>query len=239
MTPVGPLKFKRTPEPVRRQLEVSAATAWEALVEAHAAHALRFVGLMADRMPFDEAVDRYLDEMDVRDPMAASVRSRVLIALEHARTDSPDRPSLRGYDDAGSGDASEGLKRFRPDVLMKGIARKVRASEAAEEWVRLAIARAEEGVIRTHIDNALIFAAILADHLPLDEAVEDYIELLRISGGRAQAVYQRTMARLADRHLPGNLGGGLADTATESRPETRPDGANDRPADPEGAGPDA
>lgn len=204
MTPVGPLKFKRTPEPVRRQLEVSAATAWEALVEAHAAHALRFVGLLANRLAFDEAVDRYLSEMDVRDPMAASVRSRVLIALEHARIDAPDRPSLRGYDGAEEDEESEGLKRFRPDVLMKGIARKVRASEEVEEWVRLAIARAEEGVIQTHIDNALVFATIVGDHLPVDEAVEDYIELLRITGGRAQAVYQRTMARLADTHLPGS-----------------------------------
>ena len=205
MTPVGPLKFKKTPEPVRRQLDVAAATAWEALVEAHAGHALRFVALMANRMDFDEAVGRYLDDMDVREPMASAVRSRVLIALEHARSGDEDRPSLRAYDDddgeAGDDD-SDGLKRFRPDVLMKGLARKVRASEEAEEWVGLAIARAEEGVIRTHIDNALTFAAILDGHLPVGEAVEDYIELLRISGGRAQAVYQRTMARLADMHLP-------------------------------------
>ena len=204
MTPVGPLKFKRTPEPVRRQLDVAAATAWEALVEAHSGHALRFVALMANRMDFDEAVGRYLDDMDVREPMASSVRSRVLIALEHAQLDEEDRPSLRGYGEGGSGEGEDldGLKRFRPDVLMKGLARKVRASEEMEEWVGLAIARAEEGVIRTHIDNALTFAAILDGHLPVGEAVEDYIELLRITGGRAQAVYQRTMARLADRHLP-------------------------------------
>lgn len=209
MTPIGPLKFKRTPEPVRRQLEVSAATAWEALVEAHSAHALRFVSLLAQRVEFDEAVDRYLGEMDVREPMASAVRSRVLIALEDARRATPDRPPVPGQEGVEGeleGEASEGLKRFRPDVLMKGIARRVRASEEVEDWVRLAIARAEEGVIQTHIDNALVFAAIVEDHLSLDEAVEDYIELLRITGGRAQAVYQRTMARLADMHLPRDLG---------------------------------
>ena len=202
MAPVGPLKFKRTPEGVRRQVEVAAASAWESLVEVHTAHALRFVALMASRLPFDEAVGRYLAEMDVRDPMASSVRSRVLIALEDAETEHEERPSLSAYLGGDGEDGDDGLKRFRPDVLMKGIARKVRATEEAEQWVALAMARAEEGVLRAHIDNALTFAAVLRGHGTLSEAVEDYIELLRVSGGRAQAVFQRTMARLADLHLP-------------------------------------
>ena len=204
MSPVGPLKFKRMPEGVRRQVEVAAASAWESLVEVHTAHALRFVALVASRMPFDEAVSRYLTEMDVRDPMASSIRSRVLIALEHAQLDHEDRPTLSAYRTEGGeqDDDDDGLRRFRPDVLMKGIARKVRESEEAEQWVALAIARAEEGILRAHIGNALTFAAILRTHTTLAEAVEDYVELLRVSGGRAQAVFQRTMARLADMHLP-------------------------------------
>jgi len=203
MTPVGPLKFKKMPEAIKRQIDVAVATSWEAMVETHASHALRFIALMASRMPFDEAVERYLAEMDVRDPMASSVRSRVLVALEHAETDPEGRPSLPFHRGAGvGGPDEEGLRRFRPDRLMKGIARKYREGEETEVWTRLAIARAEEGIIRGHIDNAVTFAAILRGQEDLDEAVEDYIEALRLSGGRAQAVYQRTMARLADLHLP-------------------------------------
>ena len=211
MSPVGPLKFKRMPEGVRRQVELAGASAWESLVEVHAAHALRFVALMAPRLPFDEAVSRYLDEMDLRDPMASSVRSRVLVALEHAQEEDDDRPTLGAYEgDEGSGDGDgAGLRRFRPDILMKGVARKVRATEAAEQWVALAMARAEEGVLRAHIDNALVFAAILHGHVTMAEAIEDYIDLLRVSGGRAQAVFQRTMARLADLHLPDDQGEGM------------------------------
>lgn len=200
MAPVGPLKSKKLPEPVRRQMDVAAATAWEALVSVHAAHALRFVALMAARLPFDEAVDRYLSEMDLRDPMSSAVRSRVLVALEDAQEATDPQPELPAYPEE-SGDG-EGLRRFRPDVLMKGIARRVRETGESEQWIALAIARAEEGVIKAHIDNALVFASLLDGQQPLDEAVEDYIELLKISGGRAQAVYQRTMARLAELHLP-------------------------------------
>ena len=207
MARVRQLKSRRVPEAVRRQVEVAAASAWEALVEAHAAHALRFVALLAPRMPFDEAISRYLNEMDVRDPIASSIRSRVLIALEHAQREDERRPSLTGYDDVEVQEgeaASDGLRRFRPDVLMKGIARKYRETEESEQWIALAIARAEEAVINAHIDNAIVFTGILGRHMALDESVEDYVELMRLSGGRAQAVYQRTMARLADLHLPGD-----------------------------------
>jgi len=97
MTPLGSTGFRRLPEALRRQMDVAAAAAWEALVEVHSGHALRFVALMAAHIDFDQAVDRYLDELDVRQPMASAIRSRVLVALEHALEDQEDRPALRGY----------------------------------------------------------------------------------------------------------------------------------------------
>jgi hypothetical protein len=205
MAPVGPLKLKRTPEPVRRKLEVAAAEAWEAVVDAHAVNAARFVGLTSHRLAFDDALDRYLSEMDVREPMTSAIRSRVLTRMEAAATIDT---ATTGHDEQPATEAAAGgLKRFRPDVLAKGIARKVRETEAFEETVALAIARAEEGVLLAHIENAVGFSTIVQDHLGLDEAVEDYIDLMRITGGRAQSVYQRTMARLADLRLPaGDLG---------------------------------
>lgn len=211
MTPAGPFAFRRLPEAVRRQLEVASATAWEALVEVHSSHALRFVALMSAHLDFDEAVVRYLEEMDVRDPMASAVRTRVLVALEDALGREGDRPSLGVYDEDEDRDQFEGLKRFRPDVLMKGIARKVREIEALDEWVRLAVARAEEGIIKAHVDNAAVFSALLRDHMPLNEAVDDYLELMRVAGSRAQSVHQRAMARLAEVHLPPVSGEGEDD----------------------------
>lgn len=198
MSPVGPLRFKRIPEDVRRRLDLAAAAAWEAVVDAHALHAARFVDLVARRMTLDQAIHRYLSEMDVRDPMASAIRSRVLTRLETKAAPAPDAAEQEGADDGGGG----GLKRFRPDVVARGIARKVREAEALEDQVRLAIARAEEGVLLAHIENAVAFTEIVDEHQPLDEAVEDYIDLMRITGGRAQSVYQRAMARLADLHLP-------------------------------------
>jgi hypothetical protein len=213
MASIGRLKFKRTPEPVRRRLEMAGAAAWEAVVDAHANHAAGFVALLRQRLPFDQAVERYLTEMDVRDPMASAIRSRVLTRLEALPDVAPPTPDAEGDEakggkggEGGEGGGRGGLKRFRPDVVAKGIARKVRETEAVEEWIRLAIARAEEGVLQAHIENAVGFTDIVRDHLGLDEGVEDYIDLMRITGGRAQSVYQRTMARLADIHLPSGTG---------------------------------
>ena len=77
-----------------------------------------------------------------------------------------------------------------------------RRHEEVERMVELAIARAEEDIIKTHVDNAITFAALLEDMGPLSRGVEQYIASLNVVGGRGQAVLQRTMARLADVHLP-------------------------------------
>ena len=204
MSPVGPMKFKRTPEPVRRQVEIATATAWEDLVEVHARHALRFVELLRGRLAFDDAIRRYLDEMDLRDPMASSVRSRVLVALEDGRLadERAGRADLLAAEDDAAAGGQDGLRRFRPDVVMRGIARRARASEEVDQWVALATAGAEEAVIRVHIANAMAFAALHGDGALLADSVEEYIDAMRITGGRAQAVFQRTMAALAEQHLP-------------------------------------
>jgi hypothetical protein len=192
---------------------VASATAWESLVEAHASHALRLIALLADRLPFDEAVTRYLREMEVSESMAAAVRNRVLVALEDAERPDDSRPSLHLF--AASGDEEEpqeeedaaarpaaGWRRFRPDVLMRGLKERHRRNDETEGWIRLAIARAEEGIIATHVDNAITFAALLDPHMPLERAIEEYNGALGLTGPRAQAVLQRAMARLAEARLP-------------------------------------
>jgi len=203
---------RRLPEAVRRRLEVASATAWESLVEAHASHALRLIALLADRLPFDEAVTRYLREMEVSETMAAAVRNRVLVALEDAERPDDSRPSLQLFaasgeeESQGDGEAAtrpaEGWRRFRPDVLMRGLKERHRRQDETEGWIRLAIARAEEGIISTHVDNAITFAALLDPHMPLERAIEEYNNALGLTGPRAQAVLQRAMARLAEARLP-------------------------------------
>lgn len=196
---------RRLPDSVRRRLEVATAMAWEALVESHVAHAVQFVRLLRENMPLADIVSRYIVEMDLGDSMATAVRTRVLVNIEENQGVQDAQQTLPLHGDGGGAPAAEeaeGWRRFRPDVMVRGVMQRQRRNDEVEGWILLAIARAEEGVITSHVDNAITFAALLEEHLPLSRAVQHYLTAVSLSGGRAQAVYQRTMARLADVHLP-------------------------------------
>ena len=197
--PRKPTRFKG--ETSRRKLEVTSAMAWEALVDVHVDQALQFVTLAAPYQPIEESLPRYLREMDIQTPMAAAVRTGVLTAVEEEPPVAP--PGL--FDDTGSDDTPDedgdgwNLLR-RPQRVVRGVIRRQKLSEEFDRISQLALARAEEQVIRTHIENAIRFVALLEDQ-PFDRAIESYLSTVGVSGGRAQAVFQRTMARLADVHL--------------------------------------
>lgn len=178
--------------------------AWEALVDAHVDEAMQFIALAAPFEPIEESLPRYLREMDLQTSMAAAIRTRVLTAVEEEPPVPPedlldDNPMLRrdGSDDDGD---VWGLLR-QPQRVVRGVIRRQKRGEEFDRITQLALARAEENIIRTHIENAISFVALLEDE-PFDRAIESYLSTVLVSGGRAQAVFQRTMARLADVHLP-------------------------------------
>lgn len=188
-------------ETSRRKLDVTSAMAWEALVEVHVDQAMQFVALAAPYHPIEESLPRYLREMDIQTSMAAAIRTGVLTAVEEEPPVVP--PDL--FDDANAdndphedGDGWNLLR--RPQRVVRGVIRRQKRSEEFDRISQLALARAEEQVIRTHIENAIGFVALLEDQ-PFDRAIESYLSTVGVSGGRAQAVFQRTMARLADVHL--------------------------------------
>ena len=194
--------YRRLPDNVRHRTEVAAAMAWEALVEAHSQQARDFVDLFEDYIPLEEALTRYLRDMDLVDTMLAAVRTRVLVATEDVPKETPKLMLQTEGAAAPEDNDDEGWRRFRPDVMMRGVMDRQKKNEELERLVELAIARAEEEVIKTHVDNAITFAALLEEFGPFSRGVEHYIASMNIVGGRGQAVLQRTMARLADVHLP-------------------------------------
>ncbi|HEX6134732.1 MAG TPA: hypothetical protein VFZ24_12260 [Longimicrobiales bacterium] len=196
-------------EGVRRKLEVASAMAWESLVEAHVDQATRFVSLLAGYEPIEDALPRYFREMDIQATMAAAVRTRVFTAIDE---EEPPDGSGDLFEDATLAfprgtradhfdDDDDGWDLLRrPQRVVRGVIRRQRRNEEMERIVQLAIARAEEVLIRKHIENAIGFVALLADE-PFERAIEAYLSAVDLTGGRAQAVFQRTMAKLADVHL--------------------------------------
>lgn len=73
---------------------------------------------------------------------------------------------------------------------------------AADRRLRLAQARAEEAVIRAHVDNALMFVDTLAEDLSFDRAIETYIRAMGIPEPLASVVATRTLVILGQDLVP-------------------------------------
>ena len=89
------------------------------------------------------------------------------------------------------------LGRLFPESLFP---RKLDAT--AERRIRLAQARAEESVIRAHVDNALMFVDTLAEDLPFDRAIETYVRVMGIPEPLASTVVTRSLVTLGEDLVP-------------------------------------
>ena len=61
----------------------------------------------------------------------------------------------------------------------------------AERRLRLSQARAEETIIRGHVDNALMFVDTLAEDLSFDRAIDTYIRVMGIPRATRRALLRR------------------------------------------------
>src|SRR3954470_19313032 len=89
------------------------------------------------------------------------------------------------------------LRRIFPERIFR---RKL--EPAAERRLRLAQARAEEAIIRAHVDNALMFVDTLAEDLSFDRAIETYIREMAIPEPLASTVATRTLVVLGQDLVP-------------------------------------
>lgn len=89
------------------------------------------------------------------------------------------------------------LRRLFPENIF---ARKI--DPGAERRLRLAQARAEESIIRAHVDNALMFVDTLAEDMTFDRAIDSYIRQMSIPEPLASTVATRTLVILGQDLVP-------------------------------------
>lgn len=89
------------------------------------------------------------------------------------------------------------FKRFFPESLFR---RKL--EPAAERRLRLALARADEAVVRVHVDNALMFVDVLAEDMTFDRAIDSYVREMAIPEPLASTVATRTLVVLGQELVP-------------------------------------
>ena len=115
------------------------------------------------------------------------------------------------------------LGRFFPERIFPR-----RLSLAADKRLRLAQARAEESVIRAHVENALMFVDSLAEDIPFDRAIETYVRVMGIPEPLASTVVTRTLVLLGEDLVPHRRPAAEPQAAPETaRPPLRLDDASD------------
>jgi len=72
----------------------------------------------------------------------------------------------------------------------------------AERRMRLAQARAEESLVRAHVDNALMFMDTLAEDMSFDRAIDTYIRVMGIPEPLASTVATRALVVLGQDLVP-------------------------------------
>ena len=74
--------------------------------------------------------------------------------------------------------------------------RRKRLSDEGQKRLVVALARAEETIIETHIDNALDVIEAVGDELPIDRVLEVYLEALEQNPRRAEIIARRVLSKL-------------------------------------------
>jgi hypothetical protein len=74
--------------------------------------------------------------------------------------------------------------------------RRRRLSDEGQKRLVVALARAEETLIETHVENALDVIEAVGDEMPLDRVLELYLEALEENDQRSEIIARRVLSRL-------------------------------------------
>jgi len=87
-------------------------------------------------------------------------------------------------------------------------------SADTEQRLRLAQARAEEALIRTHVENALLFVDTLSTDVGYERALDIYVREMAVPDPLASVVATRALVALADALAPKAARAGTDDEGT-------------------------
>jgi hypothetical protein len=191
MLPLTLSSVRRLSPALRLRLQVAYARAWEALTDTHQTQAVMFVHRLSDRLPLEEALQRYFRQVAVPVAMQETVRARALLSVADSV------PAVG--EPAGPGDP---WLRLRPDRIVDAVRRRAHWVEETTLQARMAACLAEAAVTATHTRMAVEVTELLGEAVPADEALMTYIRAFDLPVKEADTVFRAALAELADRRLP-------------------------------------
>lgn len=201
--------MKSSSRALQRQVDLTTAVAQERLLATHVRHVLAMVDLVADRLPFDDALDIYVRVLRLSPEQARNVGSRALAELgKRERSGGRAVPRDASVTDLDKEDREEEppahATQGRSDALFSRLRKRVqgRVQEDLRYRINLAAARTEDDLLQTHVENALLFVKALDNQLSEPDAIELYLETLMLPEGAADVIYHRGLREIADQVLP-------------------------------------
>ncbi len=196
--------MKSTSRSLQRHVDLTTAVCQERLLATHVRHVLALVDLVADRLPFDDALDIYVRILRLSPEQARNIGSRALAEIgrrEGAAAPTALPPLPEPEPEPEEPREEEG---GRSGAIFARLRRRVRGrvQDELRERVNLCAARTEDALLETHVENSLIFARALREELTTPEAIEMYLDVMMLPEGAADVIYNRALRIIADQVLP-------------------------------------
>jgi hypothetical protein len=179
----------------RRELEVQAALAREAVTQFHVNSAISMIELAAGRVSAVRMLDIYLRMHGIVGPEGELLSYSVLAALGH-RASKGTVASL----------FVEGEEPAQPEhgSLLKVIKNRLkgRVHHDLRRWVELATGAAQAGLLDIHVRHAVKFARELTESHSIPQAVDLYSDMAGVARPLRDSLYVFLLDRLAAEELP-------------------------------------
>lgn len=178
----------------RRELEVQAALAREAVTHFHVSSAISLIELAAERVSAVRMLDIYLRMHGITGPEAELLSYSVLAALGHrASKGAPASLFVEGEEPAQ-----------QRGTLLKVISHRLRGRTHHDlrRWVELATGAAQAGLLDIHVGYASKFARELVESHSILQAVDLYADMAGVPQPLRDPLYLFLLDRLAAEELP-------------------------------------
>ena len=179
----------------RRELEVQAALAREAVTQFHVNSAISMIELAAGRVSAVRMLDIYLRMHGIVGPEAELLSYSVLAALGHrASKGAPASLVVEGEEPAPQ----------ERSTFLKVITHRLRGRvhHDLRRWVELATGAAQAGLLDIHVRHAIRFARELTESHSLLQTVDLYSEMAGVPPALSDTLYIFLLDRLAMEELP-------------------------------------
>lgn len=205
---MGSPKKPRVSAEKRRELQVAAAVAREALLHTHSKLAIELIALAGNRVSVMRMLDIYVRVNGLPHSDAEVVTTRVLAVLGEDTRDG-ERPVvyLEGEESVAESLPLVGIVRAR----LKG-----RALDDLRRWVELHTGRSQVALFNVHIVHALRFIEMLDETHGIAAALRVYTEFVAVPRAMNDMLQYFVLDRLATDGLPASAGAGPLRVATNA-----------------------